>query len=391
MWLITNFGFFSVVDKSGDGRLTVRSRTRGDLDRLRAHYLPELGITVAHAGSDYPWRAVVERQPLAEAMASIVADIDYGNFKDEVAKTLGKERAHRYGDVWSALYGMHEDLPEAVDLGAANLPWPMKEDKYSAVAYGGVVIDPRGRFLLREVRNHFDNYVWTFAKGRPEKGESPRQTAVREVAEEMGFVPQLLAPIAGEFAGGTTINRYFLMAASIQEVDLNHQCKETERLIWADAEEAARLIGLTANVTGRQRDLHVLNAAQMSLRSFPNEGRPIALRSDFKTRPFPAKRVLIPFEKAFSLEEMSSLIRGSVPRGMDEKWFVYFENNALHLHRSWTGFCIFRVHFALTSNGWFSTHMEANRHNDQYSSNDAAEDLRLLDALLGMLFQGTRP
>lgn len=391
MWLMTNFGFFSVVDKSGEGRLTVRSRTRGDLDRLRAHYLPELGPSVAHAGSDYPWRALVDRQPLAEAMMRIVEDVDYSNFKDEVAKTLGKDRAHRYGDVWSALFGMHEDLPEVTDPGAASLPWPAEVDKGLAVAYGGVVVDPRGRLLLREVRNHYDNYVWTFAKGRPEKGESPRQTAVREVAEEMGVVPQLLAPLPGDFTGGTTSNRYFLMVASVQTVNLNHQCKETERLTWAEPDEAARLIGLTTNVIGRLRDLDVLDNVQASLRIFPSEANPIALRSDFKTRPFPAKRVLIPFESEFSLEDMSKLIRGSIPRGMDEKWFFYFENSALHMHRSWTGFCIFRVHFALTSEGWFSTHIEANRHTGQYGSTDAAEDLRLVKDLLQMLADGTRP
>jgi hypothetical protein len=41
MWLFTVFGFFSIVRKSDDPHLTIRSRTLGDLRRLRNHYLPQ--------------------------------------------------------------------------------------------------------------------------------------------------------------------------------------------------------------------------------------------------------------------------------------------------------------------------------------------------------------
>mgnify|MGYP001357049616 CR=1 FL=1 len=154
MWLMTSFGFFSIVRKGESAELTIRSRTRGDLDRLRAHYLPELGPSLAHAGTDYPWRAVVAPWPLQAAMARIVEDLDYPNFKDEVALTLGKDRAKRYGKVWSALYDLPEDLPEPA--GHEVLPWPTKPPQGLAPAYGGVVIDPQGHVLMREVAGHFD-------------------------------------------------------------------------------------------------------------------------------------------------------------------------------------------------------------------------------------------
>ena len=35
MWLVTNFGFFSVVQKKDDDILTVRARARGDLETLK--------------------------------------------------------------------------------------------------------------------------------------------------------------------------------------------------------------------------------------------------------------------------------------------------------------------------------------------------------------------
>ena len=36
MWLMTNFGFFSFVQKPGDELLTLRSRVKMDLETLRA-------------------------------------------------------------------------------------------------------------------------------------------------------------------------------------------------------------------------------------------------------------------------------------------------------------------------------------------------------------------
>jgi hypothetical protein len=41
MWLFTSFGFFSIVRKTDGLDLTIRSRTSGDLQRLRLHDLPQ--------------------------------------------------------------------------------------------------------------------------------------------------------------------------------------------------------------------------------------------------------------------------------------------------------------------------------------------------------------
>lgn len=59
---------------------------------------------------------------------------------------------------------MPEDLPEPHAEGFDGLPWKNKAPGGKALAYGGVVISRDGYFLLREVKNHFDGYVWTFAK-----------------------------------------------------------------------------------------------------------------------------------------------------------------------------------------------------------------------------------
>jgi hypothetical protein len=103
MWLVASVGFFSIVRKPEESDLTVRARARGDLEALSKVYLPSLGPIIEGGGTDYPYRAHVSPKALAEAVARIVKDIDYANFKDSVADLQGPQRAHVYGDVWHAL------------------------------------------------------------------------------------------------------------------------------------------------------------------------------------------------------------------------------------------------------------------------------------------------
>ena len=71
MWLLTNFGFFSIVQKKDDpkyGTLTVRSRVRADLEALKEKYFKQtMGEIQVNTGSDYKYRAKVPRESMAGA------------------------------------------------------------------------------------------------------------------------------------------------------------------------------------------------------------------------------------------------------------------------------------------------------------------------------------
>lgn len=112
MWLMTDFGFFSIVKKEGEMNLTVRSRVKQDLLNLKEHYLPAIGVIEESEYADYRYRVRVPRELFAEALKAIALDIDYPNFKNSVAQKQGKARARTYEDVWHRLYGLQTNNGE---------------------------------------------------------------------------------------------------------------------------------------------------------------------------------------------------------------------------------------------------------------------------------------
>lgn len=127
-----------------------------------------------------------------------------------------------------------------------------------ADAYGGVLINARGEVQLREPANHFGGYVWTFAKGRPDPGETPEQTALREVQEETGQEARITGLIPTVFAGTTTSTVFFLMEPVGEPGSFSD---ETAAVRWVDHEAARQLVAMTTTPTGRERDVKVLEAA----------------------------------------------------------------------------------------------------------------------------------
>ncbi|MCX7257503.1 MAG: restriction endonuclease [Polaromonas sp.] len=128
-----------------------------------------------------------------------------------------------------------------------------------ANAYGGILLTRQGRVLLREPANHFDGYVWTFAKGKPEAGDTPAQTALREVLEETGYPAEVVDVLPGVFHSGLSSNAYFIMRYTGPQSAPDWETQSTR---WVDFEAAAQLIAQTTNAKGRARDLAVLDAAR---------------------------------------------------------------------------------------------------------------------------------
>lgn len=102
MWLFLQDGAFSVIQWH-DGRMCVRARMPGDIERLR-EYMPALGEESMSPQKDYRYRAFVDREGLREGMANIADSITYGNFKSQVESTK-RPSFYKRGlhDIWSVM------------------------------------------------------------------------------------------------------------------------------------------------------------------------------------------------------------------------------------------------------------------------------------------------
>ena len=81
-------------------------------------------------------------------------------------------------------------------------------DDIGRPSYGIVVKERDGNIVLREVANFYDGYHWSIAKGRLDAGETPLQTAIRELKEETGIseetVPgfKIIGALPGAYSSG---------------------------------------------------------------------------------------------------------------------------------------------------------------------------------------------
>lgn len=97
MWIFLSDSFLSVVDKGDPSgqTLLVRARRRGDIERV----FPSADI-IENAGTDYRYRARIDREQVALAMAEQVRAIRYPNYKGAVHDEALHDACV---NVWSAM------------------------------------------------------------------------------------------------------------------------------------------------------------------------------------------------------------------------------------------------------------------------------------------------
>ena len=103
-----------------------------------------------------------------------------------------------------------------------------------------------------------------------------------------------------------------------------------------------------------------------------------ARRGDWKTEPMPSRHETFVLHRSFSGDEMDALRRGNIPQAMEDKWFLYMEGTTLFAHRSWTGYCIYKIDLKENNDHVVTV----NRDPEQYSCTDAEEDAEALNSLL---------
>lgn len=123
MWLFTKHGFYSAVcARQGNGshgqpvdpdRIMVRCRLRRHLEALRKRFPDLLAECDIHefAGTDYAFRLFVPKSVWSQVLVGLTEEMDYDNFKSEVANHQGKAGAayeHSLHEVWSVMHRLQK-------------------------------------------------------------------------------------------------------------------------------------------------------------------------------------------------------------------------------------------------------------------------------------------
>ena len=98
MWVFLNNSFLSIVEnRNNKEELLVRSRVRGDIDKI----FPNSNIFEME-NSDYKYRSYIKKIEVSEKIKEIVTNINYDNFKNSISKSEDL-RHSSYLNVWNEM------------------------------------------------------------------------------------------------------------------------------------------------------------------------------------------------------------------------------------------------------------------------------------------------
>ncbi len=91
----------------------------------------------------------------------------------------------------------------------------------------------------------------------------------------------------------------------------------------------------------------------------------------------------------FTDEQYQKLKKGFIPRVMEEKWFIFFEDEWLYIHESWTGKGIYKAKLRKNRNGYSISECWVERNSGFYKSSGDESDREILSVLIAGILLGT--
>lgn len=155
---------------------------------------------------------------------------------------------------------------------------------------------------------------------------------------------------------------------------------------WCPRNCCLNVPGTVAHVTGAASDQSIRSLSSHSgiLPSSRSKGGALsepATRASWQLLPEPEQKEMFEFAVSFTKAQADKLRRGHVPRVMEERWFVFFEDDWLIFCRSWSGAWIYGLHLAPSHKGmsvdqsWVSRDPEHNPQSDIENDRSALTDV----------------
>ncbi len=103
-------------------------------------------------------------------------------------------------------------------------------------------------------------------------------------------------------------------------------------------------------------------------------------------------RAALPYDVTYSTAEFESLRLGLIPQGMDDYWFIFYEEPWLYFHRSWSGVCVYGLRLDRIGESCHVAEAWVNRDPEQDRRHPADYALATLRVLLhALLHRGHDP
>lgn len=112
-----------------------------------------------------------------------------------------------------------------------------------------------------------------------------------------------------------------------------------------------------------------------------------ATKDSWDIKPLPEQRARLPLTLSLTPAQFKRVKLGTIPGSMEDRWFGYFEDGWLYLHRSWSGFGIFGVRFEKKGRDHVAAEAWVSREKDQFENNDLDENVRELRQVLKSYFE----
>jgi hypothetical protein len=94
MWLFTTHGLLSVVKRKRSDQFQVRARVRKTLEQIAQLLYREDVEIIETSDSDYRYRVLLSFDEWLKLIQELAGEVDYSNFKHEVAALHGEDSAY---------------------------------------------------------------------------------------------------------------------------------------------------------------------------------------------------------------------------------------------------------------------------------------------------------
>lgn len=84
----------------------------------------------------------------------------------------------------------------------------------------------------------------------------------------------------------------------------------------------------------------------------------------------------------FTDGQFSKLTKGLIPKQMEDKWFIFYENSWLYFHRSWTGFGLYKAQLQKEQDGYSIKEFWVERNKEKYKNEDDNTDIETISFLI---------